>query len=159
MRTTTNQNPAFTMGEFLTNTFQGMHHSDHPKCCSGCPKLKPNLNHLAGSQTNLPRKMSTMWENLLASPQIYPALQKCCEVPSSKNVCSLLTIRDCWSGVFSPTSLSTTSSKAGISVLFTVDTAGLKVVAFSIGGAVKMKLLCPLALAFLRCSANPVAQC
>lgn len=42
------------------------------------------LSILAGSQTDLLRKMSTVWENLLASPQIWPALQKCCEIPSSK---------------------------------------------------------------------------
>lgn len=88
-----------------------------------------HLKHLAGSQTNLLRKMSAMWENLLASPQICPTLQKCCEIPSSKiNVFPLdhkgLLVMS------SPTSLPTTSSKVRISCA--VDITGLKVIAFSI---------------------------
>lgn len=41
--TPTDQNPAFTLGEFLADTFQGMHDSEHAKCYTGCAKLKPIL--------------------------------------------------------------------------------------------------------------------
>lgn len=47
-------------------------------------QAEARLNHLVGSQTNLLKKMFPVWEDLLDSPQIRPALQKYCEIPSSK---------------------------------------------------------------------------
>lgn len=53
-------------------------------------QAEARVNHLVGSQTNLLKKMFTMWEDLLASPQIHPALQKYREILSSKRCLCLL---------------------------------------------------------------------
>lgn len=99
------QNPIFTLGEFLTNTFQGIYHSECPECYSGCAKLKPMLTiQLWARPTYWERCPPCGRTSWLPHRYVQP-FKSAVRVLLPRHFCSLLTTRDCWSGDFSPTSL------------------------------------------------------
>lgn len=135
-RTMMNQCPAFMLGEFFTNIFQESYHREHPKC--GCVMLKPILTiwnpstekdvHCMGEPLGFPRyiqPLKVLWDSFFQDRFVAPWPQGTAALRSSHQLLLLPCLQ-----------------KPGISVLFTADIAGPKVVTFSIWGAVKIKLLC-----------------
>ena len=102
-------------------------------------QAEANPNHVAGNQTNLLRKSSLPCGRSSWPPHRYvQSFKSTVRFILQSHVCSLLTTRDCWSGLCSPTSLTLPQpSKAGISALVTVDVASPEVVAFRVCWATK----------------------